>query len=43
MPFANNQGVRFHYETVGGGPALLLHRATSGSGAGRADLDTGMP
>ena len=38
MPFANNQGVRIYYETVGRGPALVLHHATFGSSAGWADL-----
>jgi pimeloyl-ACP methyl ester carboxylesterase len=38
MPFANNQGVRIHYETVGCGPALVLHHGTFGSGAGWADF-----
>jgi pimeloyl-ACP methyl ester carboxylesterase len=39
MPFANNQGVRIHYETIGsGGHALVLHHATFGSGADFADL-----
>lgn len=31
MPFVTNQGVRIHYETVGGGPPLLLHHGTAGS------------
>ena len=38
MPFVNNQGTRIHYETVGSGPALVLHHATFGSGADWADL-----
>jgi pimeloyl-ACP methyl ester carboxylesterase len=38
MPFANNQGVRIHYETVGRGPALVLHHGTLGSGADWADF-----
>jgi pimeloyl-ACP methyl ester carboxylesterase len=38
MPFANNHGVRIHYETVGSGPALILHHGTFGSGAGWSDL-----
>jgi pimeloyl-ACP methyl ester carboxylesterase len=38
MAFANNKGVRIHYETVGSGPALVLHHATFGSGAGWADF-----
>jgi pimeloyl-ACP methyl ester carboxylesterase len=32
MPFANNQGVRIHYETVGNGRPLILHHGTFGSG-----------
>ena len=32
MPFANNQGVRIHYETVGSGRPLVLHHGTFGSG-----------
>jgi pimeloyl-ACP methyl ester carboxylesterase len=38
MLFADNQGVRIHYQTVGGGPALVLHHATLGSGADWVDL-----
>jgi pimeloyl-ACP methyl ester carboxylesterase len=38
MPFARNQGIRIHYQTVGGGPALVLHHGTFGSGADWADL-----
>jgi pimeloyl-ACP methyl ester carboxylesterase len=38
MPFVNNRGARIHYETVGSGPALVLHHATLGSGANWADL-----
>ena len=38
MPFANNQGVRIYYETVGSGPALILHHGLFGSGAGWADF-----
>jgi pimeloyl-ACP methyl ester carboxylesterase len=38
MPFANNKGVRIHYETVGRGPPLVLHHGTSGSGPDWADL-----
>jgi pimeloyl-ACP methyl ester carboxylesterase len=32
MPFANNRGVRIHYETVGHGRPLILHHGTFGSG-----------
>jgi pimeloyl-ACP methyl ester carboxylesterase len=38
MPFATNQGVRIHYQTVGSGRALVLHHGTFGSGADWADL-----
>ena len=38
MPFARNGGVRIHYETAGGGPALVLHHGTMGSGADWVDL-----
>ena len=38
MPFANNQGVRIYYETVGQGRPLFLHHGTSGSGPDWADL-----
>jgi pimeloyl-ACP methyl ester carboxylesterase len=38
MPVANNQGVRIHYETVGRGPALVLHHGTFGSGASWVDF-----
>ena len=38
MPFADNQGARIHYQTVGSGPALVLHHGTLGSGAHWADL-----
>src|SRR5689334_1501813 len=38
MPFANNQGVRIHYDTVGQGRPLVLHHGTSGSGPDWADL-----
>jgi pimeloyl-ACP methyl ester carboxylesterase len=38
MPFADNQGTRIHYRTVGSGPALVLHHGTFGSGADWADL-----
>jgi pimeloyl-ACP methyl ester carboxylesterase len=38
MPFANNQGVRIHYETMGSGPAFVLHHGTFGSGASWADF-----
>jgi pimeloyl-ACP methyl ester carboxylesterase len=38
MPFAQNKGVRIHYETAGTGPALVLHHGTMGSGADWIDL-----
>jgi len=38
MPFVTNQGVRIHYETIGNGPALVLHHGTFGSGATWTDL-----
>jgi pimeloyl-ACP methyl ester carboxylesterase len=38
MPFADNQGVRIHCQTVGNGPALVLHHGTLGSGADWANL-----
>jgi pimeloyl-ACP methyl ester carboxylesterase len=38
MPFVANQGVRIHYETIGNGPALVLHHGTFGSGATWIDL-----
>ena len=38
MLFADNRGVRIHYQTVGSGPALVLHHGTLGSGADWADL-----
>lgn len=31
MPYANNQGVRIHYEVEGAGPPLVLHHGTLGS------------
>ncbi len=33
MPFANNEGVRIHYEVEGSGPALLLHHAFMADGS----------
>jgi pimeloyl-ACP methyl ester carboxylesterase len=33
MPFTNNGGVRIHYDTFGGGPPIVLHHGTTGSGA----------
>jgi pimeloyl-ACP methyl ester carboxylesterase len=30
MPFTTNQGVRIHYEVVGGGPPLVLHHGFAG-------------
>jgi pimeloyl-ACP methyl ester carboxylesterase len=38
VPFADNQGARIHYQTVGSGPALVLHHGTLGSGADWVDL-----
>ena len=38
MPFANNQGARIRYETVGRGRALVLHHGLLGSGADWADF-----
>jgi pimeloyl-ACP methyl ester carboxylesterase len=38
MPFARNDGVRIHYETAGGGPALVLHHGTMGSGPDWQDI-----
>jgi pimeloyl-ACP methyl ester carboxylesterase len=38
LPFANNQGVHIYYETVGSGPALVLHHGTFGSGTDWADF-----
>ena len=38
MPFATNLGVRIHYETIGNGPALVMHHGTFGSGASWIDL-----
>ena len=38
MPFVTNSGVRIHYETIGNGPALVLHHGTFGSGADWIDL-----
>jgi pimeloyl-ACP methyl ester carboxylesterase len=32
MPYANNQGVRIHYEVEGAGPPLILHHGSFGSG-----------
>lgn len=31
MPFVTNQGVRIHYESIGKGPALVMHHGTTGS------------
>ena len=31
MPYANNQGIRIHYEVEGVGPPLVLHHGTFGS------------
>ena len=38
MPFVTNRGVRIHYETIGNGPALVMHHGTFGSGADFIDL-----
>ena len=38
MSFANNRGIRIHYETYGKGPALVLQHGTSLSGADWIDL-----
>ena len=38
MPFAQNCGVRIHYETEGTGPAVVLHHGTMGSGPDWLDL-----
>lgn len=38
MPFVTNRGVRIHYETIGNGPALVMHHGTFGSGADWIDL-----
>jgi len=38
MAFAQNGGVRIHYETAGDGPALVMHHGTMGSGADWQDL-----
>ena len=32
VPYANNQGVRIHYEVEGSGPPLILHHGSFGSG-----------
>ena len=38
MPFVTNRDVRIHYETIGNGPALVMHHGTFGSGADFIDL-----
>ena len=38
MPFVINRGVRIHYETLGNGPALVMHHGTFGSGADWIDV-----
>jgi pimeloyl-ACP methyl ester carboxylesterase len=38
MPFVTNQGVRIHYDTIGNGPALVMHHGTFGSGTDFIDL-----
>jgi len=38
MSFAQNRGVRIHYQTAGTGPALVLHHGTMGSGTDWIDL-----
>ena len=32
MPYANNQGIRIHYEIDGEGPPLILQHGSAGSG-----------
>lgn len=32
MPYADNQGIRIHYEVEGAGPPLVLHHGTLGNG-----------
>ena len=38
MPYANNEGVRIHYEVDGAGAPLVLHHGTSGSWEDWKDL-----
>jgi pimeloyl-ACP methyl ester carboxylesterase len=38
MPFAQNDGIRIHYQTAGDGSALVLHHGTMGSGPDWQDL-----
>jgi pimeloyl-ACP methyl ester carboxylesterase len=38
MPHVTNRGVRIHYETIGNGPALVMHHGTFGSSADFIDL-----
>ena len=38
MPYVTNRGVRIHYETIGNGPALVMHHGTFGSNADWIDL-----
>ena len=38
MPFTDNNGVRIHYQTYGGGPPIVLHHGTTGSGADWVEL-----
>ena len=38
MPFVTNRGARIHYQTIGHGPALVMHHGTFGSGADFIDL-----
>jgi pimeloyl-ACP methyl ester carboxylesterase len=37
MPFVNNQGVHIHYESIGNGPALVMHHGALGSSADLID------
>ncbi len=38
MPFADNRGVRIHYQTVGKGRPVVLHHGTGGSGPDWVDF-----
>ena len=38
MPFVTNRGVRIYCETIGNGPALVMHHGTFGSSADWIDL-----
>jgi pimeloyl-ACP methyl ester carboxylesterase len=39
MPYANNQGVRIHYEVEGAGQPVILHHGSFGSGSDWRDFD----